>query len=65
MSNIYTAYAISLGPLVIVLVFAIAAAMERRRAGAAAEHRRERVALRAGQPTEVTQHGRAELVQAA
>ena len=36
----------------------------RRSAGAAAEHRRERVALRSGQPAEVVQHGRAELVQA-
>ena len=35
-----------------------------RRAGAAAEHRRERVALRSGQPVQVVQHGRAELVQA-
>ena len=35
-----------------------------RGAGAAAEHRRERVALRSGQPAEVAQHGRAELVQA-
>ena len=35
-----------------------------RRAGAAAEYRRERVALRDGQPVEVIQHGRAELVQA-
>jgi len=36
----------------------------RRRAGATAEHRRERVVLRSGQPADVTQHGRAELVQA-
>ena len=35
-----------------------------RSAGAAAEHRRERVALRDGQPVEVVQHGRAELVEA-
>ena len=35
-----------------------------RGAGAAAEHRRERVALRGGQPAKVVQHGRAELVQA-
>ena len=34
------------------------------RAGAAAEHRRERVPLRGGQPVQVVQHGRAELVQA-
>jgi spermidine/putrescine transport system permease protein len=36
MSNAYTAYAIFLGPLVVALVFAIAALIERRRAGAAA-----------------------------
>jgi hypothetical protein len=36
----------------------------RRGAGAAAEHRRQRVALRDGQPAEVVQHRRAELVQA-
>ena len=35
-----------------------------RGVGAAAEHRRERVALRSGQPAEVVQHGRAELVEA-
>ena len=35
-----------------------------RRAGAAAEHRRERVALRCGQPVKVVQHGRAEQVEA-
>ena len=35
-----------------------------RSVGAAAEHRRERVALRSGQPAEVVQHGRAELVEA-
>ena len=34
------------------------------RAGAAPEHRRERVALRGGQPVEAVQHGRAELVEA-
>jgi hypothetical protein len=34
-----------------------------RSAGAAAEHRRERVALRTRQPVEVVQHGRAELVE--
>ena len=37
MSNVYTTYAIFLGPLVLVLVFVFAAAIERRRAGAAAE----------------------------
>ena len=37
----------------------------RRRAGAQAEHRRERVALRGGQPVEVIQHRGAELMQAA
>ena len=37
MSNAYTAYAIFLGPLVLVLGIAFAAAFERRRAGAAAE----------------------------
>ncbi len=35
-----------------------------RSAGVAAEHGRERVALRDGQPVEVVQHGRAELVEA-
>ena len=35
-----------------------------RSVGAAAEHRRERVPLRSGQPAEVVQHGRAELVEA-
>jgi hypothetical protein len=35
-----------------------------RGAGAAAEHRRECVALRSGQPAEMVQHRRAELVQA-
>jgi hypothetical protein len=35
-----------------------------RGAGAAAEHRRERVALRTGQPAEPVQHRRAQLVQA-
>ena len=35
-----------------------------RRAGATAEHRRERVALRSGQPVQMAQHRRAELVQA-
>jgi hypothetical protein len=35
-----------------------------RSAGATAEHRRERVALRNGQPVQVVQHGRAEQVQA-
>jgi hypothetical protein len=34
-----------------------------RSAGAAAEHRRQRVALRDGEPAEVVQHGPAELVQ--
>jgi hypothetical protein len=34
-----------------------------RSARAAAEHRRERGTLRSGQPAEVAQHGRAELVQ--
>ena len=36
-----------------------------RRAGAAAEHRRQRVALRCGQPLEMVEHGRAELVESA
>jgi hypothetical protein len=36
----------------------------RRSAGAAAEHRRERLALRSGQPAEMVQHGRAELMEA-
>ena len=37
----------------------------RARAGAQAEHRRERVALRGGQPVEVIEHRRAELMEAA
>ena len=36
-----------------------------RRTGAQSEHRRERLALRGGQPLEVIQHGCAKLVQAA
>ena len=36
-----------------------------RRTAAPAEHRRERVALRDGQPVEVIEHGRAELMEAA
>jgi hypothetical protein len=35
-----------------------------RSAGAAAEHRGERVALRDGQPAKMVQHGRTELVEA-